>query len=111
MPSWASSFASMRSKCAVPLHGLQYPAALNIQHVEPLGQCGYVIQRTGPPTPCAFRGARCCARAPRSFARLTEAHPALAHVASSLVSAPLVAHDGALWAASPQRGEVFEAAP
>lgn len=45
------------------------------------------------------------------FARLTEAHPALAHVASSLVSAPLVAHEGALWAASPQTGEVFEAAP
>jgi hypothetical protein len=43
------------------------------------------------------------------FTRLTAPQPALAHTASSLVSAPLVAHEGALWAASPRTGEVFYA--
>ena len=43
------------------------------------------------------------------FTRVTAAHPSLAHAPSSLVSAALVAHEGALWTASPATGEVFEA--
>jgi len=43
------------------------------------------------------------------FTRVTAAHPSLAHAPSSLVSAPLVVHEGSLWAASPRTGEVFEA--
>jgi hypothetical protein len=42
------------------------------------------------------------------FTALVHPHPALAHVPSSLVSAPLVAHRGSLWAASTTTGEVFE---
>lgn len=45
------------------------------------------------------------------FQRASELNPALVHAPSSLVSAPLVAHQGTLYAASPTTGEVFAAAP
>jgi hypothetical protein len=43
------------------------------------------------------------------FAPVLDAVPALRHRGSSLVSAPLVVHRGALWSASPVTGEVLEA--
>jgi hypothetical protein len=45
------------------------------------------------------------------FALLAEAVPALRHVSSTLMSAPLVVHRGHPWAASPVTGEIFEAVP
>ncbi len=43
------------------------------------------------------------------FVRIARAHTALRFQPSTLVSAPLVVHDGALWSASPRTGEVFVA--
>jgi hypothetical protein len=45
----------------------------------------------------------------RTFTEVVPRNEALRHVASSLLSAPLVAWLGSLWAASPRTGEVFEA--
>ncbi len=54
------------------------------------------------------RGALHSTRDGVNFTEHVGVHPSLTHTPSSLVSAPLVAHRGSLWAASTRTGEVFE---
>ena len=56
-------------------------------------------------------GALYASRDGRRFELAAPREPSLAHAFSSLVSAPLIAHEGRLWAASTRTGEVFSFEP